>query len=56
LSAPFLDLFWALRRRGVDPTIQEWLALMQALSMGLEKQSLTGFYNLSRSLLVKSEA
>ncbi len=52
----FLDLFYALRRRGVDVSIQEWLALMKALSMGLEKQSLTGFYHLSRSLLVKTEA
>jgi len=52
----FLDLFLALRRRGVAVSIQEWLALMEALSLGLEKQSLTGFYNLSRSLLVKTEA
>ena len=52
----FLELFYALRRRGIDVSIQEWLALMKALSMGLEKQSLMGFYNLSRSLLVKTEA
>lgn len=52
----FLDLFYALRSRGINVSIQEWLALMKALSLGLEKQSLTGFYNLSRSLLVKTEA
>ncbi len=51
-----LDLFFALRRRGVDVSIQEWLALMEALEIGLERQSLTGFYNLSRSLLVKTES
>ncbi|MBW2262094.1 MAG: VWA domain-containing protein [Deltaproteobacteria bacterium] len=52
----FLDLFYALRKHGIDVSIQEWLALMKALSLGLEKQSLTGFYHLSRSLLVKTEA
>jgi uncharacterized protein with von Willebrand factor type A (vWA) domain len=52
----FLDLFYALRRRSINVSIQEWLALMKALSLGLEKQSLTGFYHLSRSLLVKTEA
>jgi hypothetical protein len=56
VSGVFLDLFYELRRRGVDPSIQEWLALVRALSMGLERQSLTGFYHLSRSLLVKTEA
>jgi uncharacterized protein with von Willebrand factor type A (vWA) domain len=52
----FLDLFFALRRRGVPASIQEWLALMDALALGLEQQTLTGFYHLCRSLLVKSEA
>ncbi len=56
MTGPFLELFYALRGRGVKTSIQEWLSLMQALSLGLEKQSLAGFYNLSRSLLVKSEA
>jgi hypothetical protein len=52
----FLDLFAALRRRGVSVSLQEWLALMDVLSRGLERQTLTGFYHLARSLLVKSEA
>ncbi|MBI5499895.1 MAG: VWA domain-containing protein [Deltaproteobacteria bacterium] len=52
----FLDLFFALRKRGVPVSLQEWLALMQALSLGLERQTLTGFYHLCRSLLVKTEA
>jgi hypothetical protein len=52
----FLDLFFALRKRGVPVSLQEWLALMQALALGLERQSLTGFYHVCRSLLVKTEA
>lgn len=55
-GAPFLDLFFALRKRGVPVSIQEWLALMRALELGLERQALSGFYHLCRSLLVKSEA
>jgi uncharacterized protein with von Willebrand factor type A (vWA) domain len=52
----FLELFFALKKRGVPVSMQEWLALMQALALGLEQQTLTGFYHLCRSLLVKTEA
>jgi len=52
----FLELLFALRKRGVPVSLQEWLALMQALALGLERQSLTGFYHVCRSLLVKTEA
>jgi len=51
-----LDFFYALRARRVPLGLQEWLALMDALAKGLHESSLTGFYHLSRSLLVHSEA
>ncbi|MAE95779.1 MAG: VWA containing CoxE family protein [Deltaproteobacteria bacterium] len=35
--------------------MQEWMMLMEALKQGLHGSSLQRFYNLSRSLLVKSE-
>lgn len=51
----FLDLFYALRQLKVPVSVTEWMALMEALDKGLARSSLTGFYNLSRSVLVKSE-
>jgi len=49
----FLDFFFELRRRKIPVSTQEWLALMQALSLGLGDSSLDGFYQLARSLCVK---
>lgn len=51
----FTGLFFALRDEGVNVTITEWLTLMEALQLGLADNSLTGFYYLARSVLVKSE-
>ncbi len=51
----FTGLFYALRREGVKVTVTEWLTLMEALARGLANNSLTGFYYLARSVLVKSE-
>ena len=51
-----LDFFFELRRRKVPVATQEWLALMQALSMGLHESSLDGFYHLARAVLVKDLA
>ncbi len=52
----FINLFKALRRRGVPVTFNEWLLLQKALSENLADSSLTRFYYLSRAILVKTEA
>lgn len=51
----FVDFFFALRAEGVPVTILEWMTLMEALYMGMAGASLTRFYHLARSVLVKSE-
>jgi uncharacterized protein with von Willebrand factor type A (vWA) domain len=51
----FLDLFYGLRDEGVPVGVQEWLAFMRALSLGLHGSSLLRFYHLGRACLVKSE-
>jgi uncharacterized protein with von Willebrand factor type A (vWA) domain len=51
----FLEFFYGLRDEGVPVGIQEWMMLMQALDKGIHGASLMGFYNVSRSCLVKSE-
>ena len=52
----FINLFRALRSRGVQITFNEWLLLQRALSENLADSSLVRFYYLARSILVKSEA
>jgi uncharacterized protein len=52
----FINLFRALRRRGVPVTFNEWLLLQRGLSENLADSSLVRFYYLARSILVKSEA
>jgi uncharacterized protein with von Willebrand factor type A (vWA) domain len=51
-----LPFLYELRQRGVPLGVQEWMALMEALARGLHESSLTGFYQLSRALLVHSES
>ena len=52
----FLEFFYLLRARELSVTINEWMTLMEALDRGLGKNSLTGFYRLCRSILIKTEA
>lgn len=52
----FLEFFYLLRARGLEVSINEWMALIEALDKGLAKSSLTSFYYLCRSILIKSEA
>ncbi len=52
----FLAFFYALRALKIPVGTQEWLYLMEALSKDLHESSLTRFYYLARSILVKSEA
>ena len=51
----FTSFFQYLRKRGLKVSLDEWLGLLEALEKGLHRSSLTGFYNLCRALLVKSE-
>ncbi len=51
-----LDFLYELRRRGVPVATQEWLALMDALRLGLHESSLDGFYAVARACLVKDVA
>lgn len=52
----FLDFFYALRAHRVPVTTHNWLALVQALEGGLHAESLDGFYQVARCLLVSSES
>lgn len=51
----FSKFFYTLKAKGLDVSLTEWLALFNALDKGLEGSSLTGFYYMARSILVKSE-
>lgn len=52
----FLEFFYLLRARGLEVSINEWMTLVEALDKGLARSSLTGFYHLCRSILIKSES
>lgn len=52
----FSAFLYTLRALKVPVGTQEWLYLMEALFRDLHEASLTRFYYLSRSILVKSEA
>lgn len=51
----FIDFFYLLRERGVKVSTQEWLTLMAGLERGLHGSTMSGFYNLCRAVLCKSE-
>lgn len=52
----FDEFFYLLRQYGLDVSTTEWLTVQQALSLGLHGSSLTGFYDLCRATLCKSES
>ena len=52
----FEDFLTVLRRNGLKVSLTEWMSLMEGMEKGLHNSSFTGFYNLCRCLLVKSEA
>jgi len=52
----FSDFLYLLRQNGLNVSMTEWMALMEGLDKGLHAAGLTGFYFLSRAVLVKSEA
>lgn len=51
----FLNFFYLMRERGLKVSLNEWLALLEALEKGLAGSSLTSFYYLCRAVLIKSE-
>ena len=51
----FAAFFYLLRARGLHVSLNEWMALMEAMEKGLHQSSLTGFYHLCRAVIVKSE-
>lgn len=49
--------FLVLLRKSIPKiSLAEWISLMEALDKGLHGSSFTGFYNLCRCLLIKSES
>ena len=52
----FEGLFTALRDEGVPVALYEWLMLHQALEQDLHRSTPSGFYLMSRAVLVKDEA
>src|SRR6478735_8415746 len=51
-----VDFLFELRRRKIPVSTHEWMALMEAMSLGLHVSSLDGFYHLCRTLCVKDIA
>ena len=51
-----IDFLFELRRRKLPVSTHEWMALMEALALGLHESSLDGFYHLCRTLCVKDIA
>jgi len=51
-----VDFLFELRRRKLPVSTHEWMALMEAMALGLHESSLDGFYHLCRTLCVKDIA
>ena len=51
----FDSFLYLLRAKGLNVSLNEWLALNEALDKGLACSGFTGFYYLCRSVLIKSE-
>lgn len=51
-----IDFLFELRRRKIPVSTHEWMALMEAMALGLHESSLDGFYRLCRTLCVKDIA
>src|SRR5688572_4961016 len=51
-----VDFLFELRARKLPVSTHEWMALMQAMALGLHESSLDGFYHLCRTLCVKDIA
>jgi uncharacterized protein with von Willebrand factor type A (vWA) domain len=51
-----IDFLYELRRFGLNVSSHEWMALMEAMALGLHDSSLDGFYRVARSVCVKDVA
>ena len=51
----FINFFANLKSKGVPVSLHEWMTLHRALSADLSSCSLTRFYHIARSILVKNE-
>ena len=51
----FINFFFNLKARGVPVSLHEWITLHHALALNLNDCSLTNFYHMARSILVKNE-
>lgn len=51
----FINFFANLKAKGIPVTLHEWLTLHRALAADLSRCSLTRFYYIARSILVKNE-
>jgi len=51
----FINFFFNLKAHGVPVSLHEWITLHHALSKNLNDCSLTRFYHVARSILVKNE-
>ena len=52
----FVEFFYLLRARGLKISLNEWMTLLLGMEKGLHRSSLTGFYQLCRTVLIKTEA
>lgn len=50
----FTGFFYLLRAHGFRVSLNEWMTLIEGLMLDLQHDSLTGFYELCRAVLVKS--
>jgi hypothetical protein len=51
-----IDFLYELRRQDLEVSTHEWMALMEALALGLHESSLDGFYRVCRAVCVKDVA
>jgi len=51
-----IDFLFELRAKKVPVSTHEWMALMEAMALGLHESSLDGFYHLCRAICVKDIA
>ncbi|MEO8706114.1 MAG: VWA domain-containing protein [Kofleriaceae bacterium] len=51
-----IDFLFELRKRKLPVSTHEWMALMQAMALGLHESSLDGFYHLCRTVCIKDIA
>lgn len=52
----FTGFFYLLRQEGIPVSLTEWMTFIEALSKGLAGSTLSGFYHLGRTILIKSES